>query len=999
MKNCRLCWLLLLMLQIPSPSFSQDTKIVALTKYTQNEGLSSYFVTKLLKDSYGFMWIGTQEGLNLFDGKNFTVFSRQQKEKNRLGGSFVSELVEDKKRGLLWVNTTYGDVCAIDLNTRTITRRITADRDGAPLTGKWVRSIAVRGDILWLGGLGVLSAYDLKKGQFIAADFLQRTGMTAADANIAKMTVDNRGRLWIFSDGYGIAVLDSTYKLAGTIRTLNNGLPEKTKLRFWDVTFKEQMMYVGTSWGLRVFDTGSPAVTYVPNKSQTLIDTVEILSLGFSSNDRLFFSAPNEFYSYDFSSGQVRSYRDQDTEEDWLAVTYQVLYDTAAQQLWAGTQSGLALFEDQRTPFTSFSKSPASRMMIKHAYSLLPYDDYVYCGDANGLFYVNTATKEIEKLYNGASNFLLFRDNDGNVFLSNATGFYSIDNKKVKPVHLSFPSLLPLEHDFFNSAIQYNDSLFLFGSVIQKGLTLWNKLSGSITQFHNDSTAHRMPELTIINNLYKNSSGQVLILTEKSVISFNPLNGQSKIYSIKNEKTGEVFSNLMDICETADSYWIGNYGNGLIQTDKNFQVKKVITTAEGLSNNCVYKIFSYNNSIIATTNFGLNLIDANTFHVYTYYKSDGLHENAFEQVCGYQYKDRIYAGGVSGFTIIDPSLLFSNTRLPELYLGRITIQTSRNTTDTFNLSLNELTIPNNVLQVTIYLSGLNFKNATRTSYAYKRSGDEEWTELGTQNFISFIGLPPGRHTFLFRSANEAGVYNQQQVALNLVYLPKWYQHILFKILVALLVAAALYALYRNRMAQLKKQQQIRKDIASDLHDDIGSILNSVKIYTHLAKREPKNADHLNKIEDSLVQASLGLRDMLWVLDDAGDTVYGVMERIKKYALPVCNAKGIGFESASSTDVSGKVLTKAEKRNLLLIAKEAINNSIKYADCSKIQVELKQSANKTTLIIKDDGKGFDPNKPDSGNGLKNIQYRAQQIKAVARILSGQGEGTVVEMVKG
>jgi signal transduction histidine kinase/ligand-binding sensor domain-containing protein len=999
MKNCRLCWLLLLMLQITSPSFSQDTKIVALTKYTQNEGLSSYFVTKLLKDSYGFMWIGTQEGLNLFDGKNFTVFSFQSKEKNRLGGSFVSEIVEDKKRGLLWVNTTYGDVCAIDLNTRTVTRRITADRDKVSLTNKWVRSIAIRGDILWLAGLGVLSAFDLQKGEFIATDLLQRTGMNAADANIAKMTVDNRGRIWIFSDGYGIAVLDSTYKLAGTIRTLNNGLPEKTKLRFWDVTFKQQMMYVGTSWGLRVFDTGNPIVTYVPNKSQTLVDTVEIFSLGFSSSDRLFFSAPNEFYSYDFSSGHIRSYRDQDTEEDWLAVTYQVLYDTATQQLWAGTQSGLALFQDQRTPFTSFSKSPVSRMMIKHAYSLLPFDDHVYCGDANGLFYVNTTTKEIEKIYSGASNFLLFRNNDGNAFLSNATGFYSIDEKNVKPVHLSFPSLLPLEQDFFNSAVQYNDSLVLFGSVIQKGLTVWNKRSNSITRYHNDSTNHRIPELSIINNLYKNSSGQVLILTEKSVISFNPLNGQNKIYSIKNEKTGEVFTNLMDICETADCYWIGTYGNGLIQTDKNFRLKKLISTSEGLSNDCVYKVFSYNNSIIATSNFGLNLIDANTFHVYKYYKSDGLHESAFEQVCGYQYKGKIYAGGVNGFTIIDPSLLFANARAPQLYLGKITVQTSRNNTDTFNLSLNELTIPNNVLQVTISLSGLNFKNPARTSYAYKRSGDDGWTELGTQNFISFIGLPPGRHTFLFRSANEAGVYSQQQVALNLVYLPKWYQHILFKILVALLVAAALYALYRNRLAQLKKQQQIRKDIASDLHDDIGSILNSVKIYTHLAKREPKNPDHLDKIEDSLVQATLGLRDMLWVLDDSGDTVYGVMERIKKYALPVCHAKDIEFESSSSTDVSGKMLTKAEKRNLLLIAKEAINNSIKYADCKHIQVELKQTANKTTLIIKDDGKGFDASIANGGNGLKNIQYRAQQIKAVAKIWSEQGQGTVVEMVKG
>ena len=95
--------------------------------------------------------------------------------------------------------------------------------------------------------------------------------------------------------------------------------------------------------------------------------------------------------------------------------------------------------------------------------------------------------------------------------------------------------------------------------------------------------------------------------------------------------------------------------------------------------------------------------------------------------------------------------------------------------------------------------------------------------------------------------------------------------------------------------QIKKQQQIRKDIASDLHDDIGSTLNTLKIFAHLAKKEPDKEEHLDQVEHSLTQASLGLRDMIWVLDDTKDSVYELMERIKKYALPVCQVNGIHFE--------------------------------------------------------------------------------------------------------
>jgi len=561
------------------------------------------------------------------------------------------------------------------------------------------------------------------------------------------------------------------------------------------------------------------------------------------------------------------------------------------------------------------------------------------------------------------------------------------------PARTVFPELAELDNDRLSSAVQFNDSLIFFGSVSLRGLTEWNTRTGKLKFFH-DTSGNRIQGLSLIDNLFKTSSNKLLILTDKSIIQFDPLTEISKTLYIRNNQSNDTIVNLMDMCETKESYWIATYGNGLIETDKNFKVRKIITTTDGLSNNCIYKLFPYKDqSIFATTNNGLNIIKSRDYKIQKYFESDGLHSSAFEQVCGYQYNDKIYAGGVNGFTIIDPAGLFTNTTPPKLYFNTVDIKTKEGVIDTSNIFLNKLTVGNTTLQVTISLSALNYKNPRRTSYAYKivESGGD-WIDFESPDF-KLPSLSPGKYTLLFRSMNEAGVWNEQPITLSLIWLPKWYQTRFFEIIVILFILGLFYLFYRFRLHQIKKQQHIRKTIANDLHDDIGSVLNSANIFTHLAKKEVQKEDHLNSIEEALAQASVGLRDMIWVLDDTLDTPYEIIERIKKYALPVCLVKNINFHAFVKTDNSDRPLTKTEKRNFLLITKESINNSIKYSDCTSIQVALSLIKGRSSLTIKDDGKGFDVNAVSPGNGLKNIYHRAQQIRAIAQITSSS-DGTTV-----
>jgi signal transduction histidine kinase len=215
-------------------------------------------------------------------------------------------------------------------------------------------------------------------------------------------------------------------------------------------------------------------------------------------------------------------------------------------------------------------------------------------------------------------------------------------------------------------------------------------------------------------------------------------------------------------------------------------------------------------------------------------------------------------------------------------------------------------------------------------------------------------------------------------------------------LIALTIAGILYALYRYRISQIKKQHEIRKNIATDLHDDLGSTLNSVKVFTNLAISGVKQEESLQQVKDNLTEATMSLRDMIWVLDDSLDTVDELITRLKQFAVPVATASNIETIIKADSEVNSRQLTKEEKRNLFLICKEAINNSIKYAGATQINVDITPSAKKIKIVVADNGKGFNVDEVKKGYGLKNMQYRAGQIrfKVVLKSLPNQGTNIII-----
>lgn len=395
-----------------------------------------------------------------------------------------------------------------------------------------------------------------------------------------------------------------------------------------------------------------------------------------------------------------------------------------------------------------------------------------------------------------------------------------------------------------------------------------------------------------------------------------------------------------------------------------------------------------------SSNTGLNRVNLRQMAIDRYYEFDGLHNNSFEEFSSTSHNGVIYMGGLGGISAIYPENRVARGAMLPLYFTSFQTQYVSHATDSVNLGSKKIIFPSDVSQFTILFSTPDYLNSTHITYQYKLEPTHAgWIDLGEKNQVSFPVIVPGDYRLLVRALSSNGGWSAPKgIVLN--FLPKWYQAWWFMPLVFFLLSLIIYGTYRYRIMQIKQQHEIRKNIASDLHDDIGSTLNSVKVFAHLARVEKEQNDYLLQIERSLAEASVGLRDMIWVLDDSQDTIEAIVERIRRFAVPVTRAAGAEFRTIVNFDERSRLVNKAEKRNLLLVAKETINNSIKYSGCTIITVTIRNKNGILRFKIEDNGSGFEQQNIIPGNGLKNIKSRAEKMKFRCSIVSIPGEGTTV-----
>jgi two-component sensor histidine kinase len=296
---------------------------------------------------------------------------------------------------------------------------------------------------------------------------------------------------------------------------------------------------------------------------------------------------------------------------------------------------------------------------------------------------------------------------------------------------------------------------------------------------------------------------------------------------------------------------------------------------------------------------------------------------------------------------------------------------------------------------------LNFINSEDNRYTYYLEGLEDtWRPLSTLPLIQYNNLPPGRYTLHIRAVSPSGLQSKNALDLQMLVRQHFYQTNAFKLVLFLFLFGSLYGILRYRFLQGLRMERMRNRISSDLHDEVGGLLSGIAMQMDLL--EGRSPDHLkpfmHRIAESSRSAVMKMRDVIWSLDSSKDQVQDLVDRMKSYTLEALTPFGIEHRFEMNNLDPEQKLNVDVRQNLYLIFKEAMNNIIKHANATIVEIRLEEKKNEIIMTIADDGLGFSKTTIAKGQGLINMEKRTKRIGGRIEFIPGEKSGTIVRLYK-
>jgi ligand-binding sensor domain-containing protein/signal transduction histidine kinase len=302
--------------------------------------------------------------------------------------------------------------------------------------------------------------------------------------------------------------------------------------------------------------------------------------------------------------------------------------------------------------------------------------------------------------------------------------------------------------------------------------------------------------------------------------------------------------------------------------------------------------------------------------------------------------------------------------------------------------------PAGTRQLHISYTALSLSSPRQVRFRYRLDGlDKGWIEAADQRMAYFSLLAPGRYTFEVIACNNHGVWNETGARLTFQVLPLFWQTVWFKLLIGLVAVAFVVIYYRIRLARKRALEQLRQQIARDLHDEVGANLGSISLLTEVMEQTPQPGD-LAQIRSTADQTVDTLRDLVWIINPTHEHFADLAARLKQIAAIMLGnvaSKFLEMEHADNLKLSLEL-----RRNVPPLFKEILNNIRKHSQATCVTVQLYCRDEQLVLEVSDDGVGFDVSKKRLGDGLKNFQNRAAEMRAELTVISRPGAGTTVRL---
>jgi signal transduction histidine kinase/ligand-binding sensor domain-containing protein len=557
-----------------------------------------------------------------------------------------------------------------------------------------------------------------------------------------------------------------------------------------------------------------------------------------------------------------------------------------------------------------------------------------------------------------------------------------------------------IETDFYTTSAQVQAKVFrgaylaagnigklLIGT--NSGLAMYDPVSNSLSELNFKNFNDRNIEVRFI----KVVSNRILLGTNSGFYEINTTNGHVFHSGTAGLKLSSEMINGLDIDEKGN-VWLCSENGGVNIINNERSAVTVINAQSGLCNNTVYNlVFNHGYAWISTFN-GLSSYNLKTGKFYNFYSNtDGLTDNEFNRnaFAKDSLTGEIYFGTINGINVFNPEQLKQKSEQSLLFAATIS-KWDNGLKSYTNLDPSDSTIPlvmgatDHSLMISLALS--DYTNREKAVFSYRIKGFlDNWINLNNQNIIQLNGLPPGEYTVEVRALDGHGMIAANELNYKIKVLQHFYKSVWFYLLILLAVCLILYFLFLQKLRNMEEINNIKQQIASDLHDEVGSFLTRITmssdnlIYTDNTEQE--KSVKLSKISALGRSAASSMNDILWAIDTRNNFSGNLSDRMREHAeemlLPLSIDLAFDFQLAQKRNISAST-----KQELYLIFKEAINNIAKHSKATKVLIRFQHNRSRLLLHISNNGYRTDAKGGHSGYGLKNIKMRAERIGAAATV---------------
>jgi signal transduction histidine kinase/ligand-binding sensor domain-containing protein len=916
-----------------------EQKIMQFKHLGTDEGLSSTKIKCAFQDYKGFMWIGTNNGLNKYNGGTFVVYKNHPAAPGNILGNFISTIFEDHNKNLL-----FGTDAGLSTYNRDLDQFINfKDEKSSALYQNEITINSIAEDSignLWLATKTGLIYFNRISNKITTYKHDSLNHSSISLNSVLSVYIDKIGRIWVGTNK-GLNLFNSISKTFVHIEKCIDHNETISDLSFLDITEdKAGNIWFGSSNGLFCLQKNAKPekyglIHYIHNTNDQSSISKGRIPVVFSDYEGNLWIGGGGLFLFNKTQNKFSRFGVDDFNP--MGLNNESITGIAKDKnhnLWVCTRGGGVNISVKNSGFIlQYKKLPGAPESLSSNTVSCFYEDpsnKIWVGtDGGGLNLFDKKTGKFSR-YNTTNSKLssnavlcMVEGNENQIWMGTWGGGLVSFNTKTKifrPITKE-NSLIP-DNSLYSIAKDSIGNLWI-GS-FEKGLIYYNVKENSFKSYSSENSKILNNQINIVKIDRK---GNIYMGSSKSFQIYVP--SKNKFISFKNNLTDpKTISSLgiFDIfIENDTSIWIATV-NGLNRYNHQSGLFKKYFQSNGLPHSTIKAITIDKSGVLwVTTLNGLCRFDykKNTFRNYT--KSDGLQDNEFyERSIVTDKKGKIFVGGINGFNIIFPELIATNKTVPNIVITDFHIFNEKVKIGETGSSLKkqisetkEITLSYKQSVLTFYFAAMDFTNPQKNKYAYKMENfDANWTYCGNRMDATYTNLNPGNYIFHVKGSNDDDVWNETGTTLKITITPPWWETKIAIASFVLLVISLFLGIYIFRVMQLNNQKLLLEEL--------------VKVRTE--ELDNRNVELANKNEEIRTQA---------------EVVFEANKLLKEHQIIIEQKNLMLIKQAEQLNETNTLLVERqdeiEDKNITLVEQaEALNETNNLLKERQVKIE-KQSA--------------------------------------------------------